>query len=197
MNKRVKLTLTLLTAASIFPISYSLSHAESSSIKLNNTVTNGTIKTEIQTSGNAKATVSTTVNGKNTTVTSAQGSTTVKTTNEKGETTTKTLEDGSEVKIENGSVKVMTENGEKTVSVTTEQAVEAIVNNGTISHESNIKIETSGDNVNYVITGYQDKRFLGVFPIKLTRVVTYSANERTVSSVHRSFLTKVLDRLSF
>jgi len=205
-STQLRFFLTIFSALLLFPLVSFTTKAEtviqtnnsSSHVSVNNQVNTGSSKTEIKTEGNANVSVTTKVQGKTTTVTSTNEKTEVKTTDEKtGETVTKILDDGTKVNINGNTISVDTANGEKTVTVTPEAAVQAVKNTGTISDETKISVKSTEGPVVYEIEGYARKKFLGFIPVKLTRVIDYSADSRTVSSVYRSFWTRVLDRLSF
>lgn len=192
----------------LFPLVTLTTHAEtvvqtnnsSSHVTVDNHVGTGTSNstTKIETSGNAQVEVSTTTNGKTTKVTSTKDKTEVTATDTKtGTTVTKILDDGTKVYVNGASISVDTSDGTKTVSVTPEAAVQAVVNTGTITEETSVTVSSSTGPVEYEINGFARKKFLGIVPVKLHRIVRYSADTRTVSSVYRSFWTRVLDRFSF
>lgn len=93
---------------------------------------------------------------------------------------------------------VKTPAGEKTVTTLPDQAVQNLVDSENFSVENKIDLATNekGDLV-YNVDGVKYERFLGIFKVAINKRAQVSAQDGKVVDVAQSFLSKLLDLLSF
>ena len=93
---------------------------------------------------------------------------------------------------------VTTPVGAKVLSTLPAQAVQNLVNGGIISTQSAVNLTTdSNGNPVYEINGIKYEKLLGLFTIAIDKTGQVSAQNGQVLAVNQSFLSQLLDALSF
>lgn len=109
------------------------------------------------------------------------------------------------VDSQTGELSVVTPSGERVVSVLPEQAVTRLIENGIIDSvqtapvlggETHIELQAEGENVSYKLMGVKAKRFLGLFPVNITKELTVSPETGEVVDVTQPFVSRILELLS-
>ena len=103
------------------------------------------------------------------------------------------------IDLDTNSLVVTTPAGEKVVAVLPNQAVANLLTANTISGVVNDKIELSNLNgeLIYEIFGVSNQRLLGIFPVSIEKEVEVSAESGDAVNISQSFLSRILEILSF
>jgi len=90
--------------------------------------------------------------------------------------------------------------GQKIVAILPDRAATIISSLGILDNpqiETEIEIQTEGDQLVYKIKGKKREKFLGFFNIDLNKEVAVSAETGSLLKINESLLTRVIDFLSF
>ncbi len=116
-------------------------------------------------------------------------------------------QDGSQIQVQSKmplsvnpktrELTIETPQGPKVVAILPQTAVDNMLSAGILSTTSNVEFETASDgSMTYKIDGNDNKKFLGLFAVSISKTVNVSAQTGQVVGVNQSSTSKILDILS-
>jgi len=105
-----------------------------------------------------------------------------------------------EIDEESGNVYAVTSNGRIQIGILPDQLMQIVSSDTDLQNVSEMQLEykdSSGNKIEYKLKGEKDSRVLGFIKVKLPVTATYDPTTGELTGTQQTWLTKILDLLSF